>query len=204
MRRIRSRTSIVLLCLTLCFAACDSGGGSPTPPETGATVAEGWIAFEAGDFTGARTAFTAVLQDDPTNGEAHNGLGWSELRLGNLFTATGAFDDALANGVSGADPHVGNSIALRDINPVNYDATIASVDLALGINAAYQFAHDTTLDWHDLRVIRAQSLFALARYAEAGDEVIALGGTAPNSASPTFVEELLAEIERLGELYSGQ
>lgn len=52
-----------------------------------------------------------------------------------------------------------------------------------------------------MRLILAQSHFALGQYAEANDQVGQLGGNMQDPLSDTFVEDLLAEIERLGTLF---
>lgn len=67
-----------------------------------------------------------------------------------------------------------------------------------GVLPAVTLLLAATLDWRDLRLILAQSHFALGEYTDANAQVTLLGGTAPDPNSPTFVEDLLAEIERLG------
>jgi tetratricopeptide (TPR) repeat protein len=174
----------------------DEGDG-PTPPST--LVDQGWEAFEAGDLADAKSNFEAAIAEDLANSEAHNGLGWTNMKLDDLQDALTSFDDALTHGFTGADPHAGKAILLRDLEPVDYAAAIASASTALGIESDYVFVHDADLDWRDLRLILAQSHFAMGAYAEANSEVGALGGSVQDPASSTFVEDLLAEIERLGQ-----
>jgi tetratricopeptide (TPR) repeat protein len=178
----------------------DEGNG-PTPPST--HVDRGWEAFEAGDFADAESHFEAAIAEDLANSEAHNGLGWTNMKLDDLQEALTSFDAALTHGFIGADPHAGKAILLRDLEPVDYAAAITSANSALGIESDYVFAHDADLDWKDLRLVLAQSHFALGAYDEANSQVGTLGGNEQDPASSTFVEDLLAEIERLGETIAG-
>jgi len=125
------------------------------------------------------------------------------MKLDDLQGAVTSFESALTGGFPGADPHAGKAIVLRDLEPVDYGAAIASVNAALGIDPNYVFAHDAALDWQDLRLILAQSHFALGEYAEANAQVGILGGTVQDPTSPRFVEDLLSEIERLGKTIAG-
>jgi tetratricopeptide (TPR) repeat protein len=190
---------VPVVCAVMLVVACGTSGGTDPIPEPD-LVDQGWAAFEAGDFTGASTRFAEAIADDPTNNAAHNGLGWTHMKLDDLQGAVGSFESALTGGFPGAGPHAGKAIVLRDLEPVDYGAAIASVNAALGIDPNYVFAHDTALDWKDLRLILAQSHFALGEYAEANAQVGVLGGTVQDPASPRFVEDLLAEIERLGTI----
>jgi hypothetical protein len=71
------------------------------------------------------------------------------------------------------------------------------------MSAAYSFSHDTSFDWHDLHLIIAQSHYGLGEFLEAKAHVDSLGGVALDPESPTFVEDLAAEIERLEGIYGG-
>lgn len=193
---------LLAICAVMVLGGCggsDEGVG-PMPPTL---VDQGWEAFEAGNFAGARSDFEQAVAEDPTNSAAHNGLGWANMKLDDLDGALTSFDAALTHGFTGADPHVGKAILLRDLEPVDYAAAIASANAALGIASNYAFAHDAELDWKDLRLILAQSHFALGVYEEANAQVGLLGGSIQDSDSPTFVEDLLAEIERLGRIIGG-
>jgi len=206
----RYMTRSLLACIILvafmigCSAENNNGvepGDDPAPDPT--LVQLGWAAFGAGQYDTAEQLFTQAATEDATNHEAHNGKGWALLRLDNLAGAIVSFDAALNNGFAGADPHVGKAILLRDLRPVNYAAAITEANTALSIDSDYAFVHDTELDWKDVRLILAQCYFATGQYDEANSQVGLLGGTMQNPASDTFVEDLLAEIQALGELIGG-
>ncbi len=192
-----------VVCAVMMMTACGSSDQGVDPIPLPTLVEQGWEAFEAGDFAGAKTDFDLAIADDPTNSDAHNGLGWSNMNLDDLQGAVTSFDAALTHGFTGADPHAGKAIVLRDLEPVDYTAAISSANTALGIESNYAFAHDAGLDWKDLRLILAQSHFALGEYVEANTQVGILGGTVQDPDSPTFVSDLLAEIDRLGQIIDG-
>jgi len=194
---------LLAACAVMVLTGCGSSDEVVDPIPLPTLVDQGWDAFESGDFVGAKSDFERAIADDPENGAAHNGLGWANMRLDDLQGAVTSFDAALTHGFTGADPHAGKAIVLRDLEPVDYAAAIGSANTALGIESDYAFAHDAGLDWQDLRLILAQSHFALGEYDDANTQVGLLGGTAQNPVSPTFVEDLLAEIERLGQILDG-
>jgi len=207
---IRLNTVLRFVCLSLVLslsAACASDRGLDTPPALDpdpTLVDEGWNDFESGDYDAAASTFIQAITEDASNSEAHNGLGWALLSLGNLENSLVSFDAALANSFTGADPHVGKTVILRDHGPpVDYAATIAEANMALSIDGGYAFAHDPELDWKDVRLILAQSHFATGAFVEANNQIELLGGNVQDPASPTFVLDLLAEIQALGESIGG-
>ena len=191
------------LCIVVILGGCGGGDTGTDPILLPGLVDQGWSAFESRDYSGAETSFEQAIADDPENSRAHNGLGWANTRLDKLQGAVSSFDNALTYGFEGADPHAGKAIVLRDLEPVDYTAAISSANTALGIESNYAFAHDAGLDWKDLRLILAQSHFALGEYVEANTQVGILGGTVQDPDSPTFVSDLLAEIDRLGQIIDG-
>lgn len=180
---------------------CGNDGVDPDMPGAPTDlVGEGWAAFEAGNLATAALRFEAAIVREPSNNEAHNGLAWTCLRRGNLSDAVFGFDMAIANGFSGPDAHAGKAILLRDLPPVDYPAAIDAAVAALRIEAAFVFVHDTRFDWKDLRLVMAQSHFALGEYEAANAQVGLLGGTVQDPVSPTFVLDLLSELDRLGDV----
>jgi hypothetical protein len=152
-----------------------------------------------GDFEGALSKFTDAQAEDVDFAEADNGLGWTRLRLGALRVAVGHFEAALVKGHASADPFAGMAVGYRDLVPMGLEAAAEAGKNALSRDARYIFVHDPDFDWRDLRLILAQSYFGLHRYSEAAAQVDSLGGIVPDPNSPRFVQELLLEIERLGD-----
>jgi tetratricopeptide (TPR) repeat protein len=199
MSQTKSYGFVLGLALLAAALGCSETEESPTDPIL-SSLEQAWSAFESGDFAEAESKFNDALAENATDTDAHNGLGWAHSNLGQLGAALSDFDAAISGGHTGAAPHVGRAIVLRDLEPVDYDAAITSAEAALSIDAAFQFSHDASVDWRDLRLVIAQSHFALGNYAGANEQVGLLGGVQPDPSSGTFVEDLLAEIERLGTM----
>jgi hypothetical protein len=72
---------------------------------------------------------------------------------------------------------------------------------ALSLDRVYVFEHDQSYDWHDLHLIMAQSYFAITDYLAANARVDSIGGNPQDPGSPTFVQDLADEIERLETIY---
>ena len=124
---------LLAACMVTVLGGCGDSDEGTDPIPTLTYVEQGWEAFEAGDFTGASSYFAWAIAEDPADSEAHNGLGWATMKLFDLQDALISFDAALTHGFSGADPHAGKAILLRDLEPVDYAAAIASAGTALGI-----------------------------------------------------------------------
>ncbi len=151
------RRALPLLVAAIVLAAAPgcskSGPGSRAAEET----ALGWTAWEAEDYATARTHFLTALSEESDYTEAHLGLGWSQAFLGSLPQAVTALTNALAGGLTTADPQAGLAIVLRDLPDL--DGAIAAADAALVITPAWSFVHRTSIDWKDLRLVLAQCYF---------------------------------------------
>lgn len=169
-------------------------------------TAEGWGLFETGRFGRALAKFNEALRDDPDYADAYNGRGWSWLGLDSLQVAISEFERALTRGIRTADSFAGQAIAYRDHRYVedHFELAVVSADSALARDPRYIFSHDMAFDWRDLRLIMAQSHYALSEYDQANTQIDSLGGVVQDSESEAFVEDLLAEIQRLGEMLAGQ
>jgi tetratricopeptide (TPR) repeat protein len=203
--RGKRRAAPAILVSLLALLACgDGGGGSgvdePTPESL---TASGWEDFEEGNWTSALTDFGEAVGLDSSHGEALEGRGWALARLDSLAASAAAFREAVEAGRDSASTHAGLAAVLRDRSPADYSGAIDAARAALLRDGGFRFAHDPFFDWSDLRLIVAQSCFALGRYAEANQEVVLLGGSAANPSADTFVEDLMAEIERLSGVGSG-
>jgi tetratricopeptide (TPR) repeat protein len=189
---------ILLGVLATWLPGCGDNGSGPSGND--GLISQGWVKFERGQFEAALSTFEEAAGGEGDRAEACNGMGWCYMKIDSLRAGLDAFDQALSEGLSSADPHAGKALIYRDITPANFQNAIDWAYEALRKDAHYVFSHDTSLDWKDLRRVRAQSYFALARYLSAKFEVDILNPENHlNPGSATFVEDLLAEIQRLGE-----
>jgi tetratricopeptide (TPR) repeat protein len=195
-RFVKPVLALVMLPLAL---GCGDNGGEPDLTAEQLTN-QGWVKFEDCQFDEALQKFDRALDKEPEYGDAHNGVGWCCVKLDSLDAAIDAFGQAISSGVASADPRAGKAVVYRDLEPVNFQLAIDWADSALVIDADYVFSHDEALDWKDLRLILAQSYYGLNQYDEAKAQVDILNpSNTLDPASDTFVEDLLAELQRLGE-----
>lgn len=207
MRRVKKSGFLLSLIIVLTLGPGCGGGGDTAPAESASSrTAEGWTLFEAGDYEGAIEKFARAITLDATYAEAYGGLGWSYARLDSLSMSLNNFGKAIAgNGNSGVlvDSYAGSSPVYRDLDtrPSHFDSAAVYASNALSLSGRYIFEHDSDFDWHDLHLVMAQSYFALNDYTSANARVDSLGGNVQNPGSPSFVEDLADEIERLETLY---
>jgi hypothetical protein len=174
----------------------DSSGPDPATVAAGLT-AEGWTLFEAGSIGPAEDKFREALGALGSFAEAHDGLGWSLAYQDDLTGANTAFQSAIANGLASAEPRAGWAFVLAEKSPSDLAGAIARAGEALALEQRFVFAHDTTVSWWDLRLLRAQAYVTVGSLPEAAAEVESLGGNVP-PPGPYFADSLLLEIERLG------
>ncbi|MFH1679368.1 MAG: hypothetical protein ABIH26_01845 [Candidatus Eisenbacteria bacterium] len=193
------RAAALLLLAGWLLGGCGGGGGGSAPgvDDPADLTNSGWAAFESGEWTEAAALFRSAIAADSIYGDAYNGLGWTRARADSLGAAVEAFDASIRTGLKSADPHAGKAVVLRDLTPPDYPGAIAAARAALSWSRDYRFDHDASFDWMDLRVLLAQSLFAITDYEMANAEVDTMGGTPATPGSPSFARNLLAEIERL-------
>jgi tetratricopeptide (TPR) repeat protein len=198
---------VVCLCSLVLVVGCGGDGGGPSDTAASLTAA-GWALFEKGEYDQAIGKFTRALGLDPEYADAYNGLGWSHAKLDSLRNSLDNFGMCIAEDNTLADPFAGCAAVYRDykVHPdssAEYDSALVSASNALAKEGSYSFDHDTSFNWQDLHLIMAQSHYGLGEFLQAKEQVDALGGHALDPESPTFVEDLAEEIERLEGLYGG-
>ena len=188
-----------LLCFV--FLCCGGGGSSPsggsksTDPPSVDLVASGWEAFETGDMDEARLDFLSALDEDPVPEDTHNGLGWTYALLDSLLPAFDHFQTAIGESPADPEPLAGLALILYELPDPDYIGAINTASAALALDARFLFDHDSGLDWVDLRLILAQSYFAITHYSEAAAQLDSMGIASPDTASATYVTDLLEGIQ---------
>lgn len=196
---------ILALCLPLVFGCGgddgdDPGGNGPATEPTATELAnQGWDNFEDSDLDSAASFFTDALDADSTYSDAWTGLGWVDLLRDSLSNAMADFNEAIALDADQEDAHAGSAALLPEMVPPDFQGAIDAANEVLDGSRRYIFDHDTSFDWMDLRLIMAQSFFALTEYDSANIQVDSLGGTPADSADTWFVDTLAIRIQRLGE-----
>lgn len=202
-RSTAERTCFSLLSLLSLLSLC-CGGGSDSTPSGGSNVidpppvdriASGWDAFESGDMDGARLDFLSALDEDPVPADAHNGLGWTYALLDSLLPAAVHFQTAVGESPADPEPLAGMALISYELPDPDYDGAIDAASTALTLDTRFLFDHDSGFDWIDLRLILAQSYFALTNYSEAAAQLESLGIAPPDTASASYVADLLEGIQ---------
>ncbi len=86
----------VALCLALGIGqALAAGGGSSTAKKADPGYAQAVKLVEAGNYATAIPLLQKSIADDPTNADAHNYLGYSHRKLGDIETALAEYRTAL-------------------------------------------------------------------------------------------------------------
>ncbi|MFN0149271.1 MAG: hypothetical protein ACKVU1_01000 [bacterium] len=196
------RAALGATLLALAFAigsGCGGGSGTPDPENPAeALTAEGWTLFESGNFTGAKSRFRDAIAASNTFADAHNGLGWSLAFLDSLDSAQRAFSSAITNAASGGEAHAGRAFVRAETDSDALALALADAATALTRAPLFVFSHDATIDWRDVRLLRAQLFFALGAIDSSAAEVDLLDGALPDASDPGFADSLAAEIERIG------
>ncbi len=192
-------TCVAVLVVGLIGCGDDGGvaGGNSTslPPKD--DLALGWQAFESGDYQIALTFFESAITEDPSAGEPWCGKGWTCLQGQEVRNCWGDFQEALIKQYEHSDAWAGKAVAECHHNLAE---AIRAAEEVLSREPRYAFSHLPEFDWMDLRLIMAQAHFSRSEYSEANAQVDSLGGNPADPLDDSFVEDLMIEIERLGNL----
>ncbi len=171
--------------------------GCPDFPRLGpASVERAWTYYEDGEYDKAILEFEDVIDAEPDNAEAYNGLGWCYGIICSLSVSVAYFDTALQLQSTLVDPHAGLTFSYSDI-PDDANAIISATTLIQN-DSLYFFGHDNDITWHDVRLVKAKSLCNLGDFSSALTEVQVLNSSFTCDVStPQGRRALLQEIERL-------
>ena len=200
-------TALALVCS---LAGC--GNGEPPPP-TLPSLHPGWVAFEAEDHVGAMDEFRFTLSIDPSNADAHLGLGWSLLFLDSLSVAEGELAIAHSSGLDRPeDAFCG--LAVARLGMEEFLSTIQAADSVLSLDPAYVFTHRSTIDFLDVHLVRAEAcihegdLISAQESMDVIDPSNILDPAEPSTwivdgrSYSIYEEALIAELERVRRLAS--
>jgi tetratricopeptide (TPR) repeat protein len=177
--------------------------GAPPGCNPSEFISLGWTDFDNGDYDTATDRFRAAIECNafswPDHADSYAGMGWTHLMLEDIAECLQWLEVAIAEGYASSDMHAARAAAERDLP--DFEEAIYSAGVVLDSHPDYVFSHKKSYDWRDLRIIRAQSFFALAEYESVNQEIELLGGTVQDPQDESFIDNLLAELERLEILY---
>jgi Flp pilus assembly protein TadD len=156
----------------------------------GELIARGWEQFEKGSYREAAEEFTKA-HDRATStterAEALNGRGWSNAYLRDLPAARNDYTLALniAGIPAGARNDVRAGLAFVAFAQGDYNVARSQANLVTSFSPPYQFAHDARVTQRRLRLLSAQSAFALGLFNSAAVELDLFDpASAPHAADP--------------------
>lgn len=213
-------SGVALPVVLLLLAIGCSGKGTGPQTTAAADLAAGWSAFEAGQYTRARSHFLSAINKDGSLADAYSGLGWSHALLDSLGSAAIAFQNGLNRDADLTDAHAGFAVVSRDLsgNQSDLDQAIASAQAVITADAGWRFSHMTSVDYLDMHLIMAQSYYRKggSSFSDAQAQVDILEselglGSGPDPADPgtwvvagvtyaTYAEALLMRIEEIASM----
>ena len=193
----------LFLCIIVCYILTGCSGFERLGP---GSVERAWGFYEdyfddydPQKITWAIEDFKDVIEDEPDNGEAYNGLGWCYGLLCSLSTSVDNFNTALEKDSTLVNPYAGLAFVYSELP--DHQSAVNSATTLIQKDPLYQFAHisspdDISVD--DVRLVKAKSLCSLGDFSQALAEVQILNPSfSCNVSTPEGREALLSEIERL-------
>ena len=169
-------------------------------------TAEGWAAWQKGDYDGAETAFGNALKVDPYYAEAHGGLGWTYLRMQSLAEALDRFEIAILIG-----EQAGTLLPVRQLiymgaataYEANDDYELSAERGRYMVNnldvAKFEFVADKRVTDYDLYIILALDYYGLGAADNCVWAINKMRGKVGESTNYKFSnwKNITTEIERL-------
>lgn len=200
--------AMVVLSGAVVVAGCSKKATEPTTPSIDELMTNAWNAFHQGYFSNALDYFNQALAQNSVHIDALNGKGWCLGILGNRSGALAAFNSGLAGAPANNSLRAGLAFTYAAMDSggraVTQDSTVLAADSLWSLGHRYVMSWDYLMDWRDLRVLLAQELFELGRFAEALAQVKKLDpsvSVGTDFSLPENQAALLVEIERLSMIY---
>lgn len=200
--------AMIVLSVTIVLAGCSKKATEPVTPTIDELMTNGWNAFHQGYFSSALDYFNQALTQNSAHTDALNGKGWCLGILGNRAGALAAFNAGLAAAPSSNSLRAGLAFTYAAMDSggpaAAADSTVLAADSLWSLGHRYVMSWDYLMDWRDLRVLLAEELFELGRFAESLAQVKKLDpsvSVGTDFSLPENQAALLVEIERLSMTY---
>jgi len=129
-------------------------------------IEKGWAKFEAGNFAGAGSDFSAALSiatNEADSSGAFLGLGWAELRQDHGGLAENSLVEYLYLSPGSNDGRAGLAFAYWAQG--KFQSAIDTANVVLSSDASWSFGHDNSVNYLDLRLLLAQCYYKLADFS---------------------------------------
>ncbi|MCP4546532.1 MAG: hypothetical protein GY835_08725 [bacterium] len=159
------RRLLLVTCLGVLVLSCSSGETGPDSEEISVQelVTAGWSLFELGEYSQAKGKFREALEIETGYTEARVGLGWSLIRTDSLQSAKINFEDALSSQPESPES-AQCGLAIVALADSEFELAMTSSNDVLESEPAYEFSHDSSIDYIDMHAIRAESGFHLEQF----------------------------------------
>jgi tetratricopeptide (TPR) repeat protein len=153
---------IVILTGTLLFClSCEKKGVEKITARK--LIEQGWGKFEAGNFAGAGSDFSAALSIATIkidSSDAFLGLGWAELKQNQGGLAENSLVKYLSFAPGENDGRSGLAFAYPTTN--KFREAIDTANVVLSSNPSWAFSHDASINSGDLHLLLAQCYYNIA------------------------------------------
>jgi tetratricopeptide (TPR) repeat protein len=161
---MQKRLFLVIVILTgtlLFYFSCEKKGVEKVTARK--LIEQGWGKFEAGNFAGAGSDFSAALSIATIkidSSDAFLGLGWAQLRQ----NQGGLAENSLVKHLSFAPGNNEGRAGLAFAYPTTdkFREAIDTANVILSSNPTWIFSHDASLDSVDLHLLLAQCYYLIA------------------------------------------
>lgn len=177
---MKRKETVQFLILLLLATSCGGGTGTGGAFGSAETLSfEGWDVYRAStvpeDYDLAERLFNDALSVDPSFSDAHNGLGWINLKRAGqesantealatlLDRARSSFQRAIASDKGNADAWAG--LSGLELAQNNWAAARDAGNRVLELEPRFFSKHDN-IDFRDIHLILAQSLLNLSAFFE--------------------------------------
>jgi outer membrane protein assembly factor BamD (BamD/ComL family) len=157
---------MVILTGTLLFClSCEKKGVKEITPSE--LIQQGWLKFEAGNFAGAGSDFSAALSIATIkidSSGAFLGLGWAQLRQNQGGLAENSLVKYLSLAPGDSDGRAGLAFAYSTPPQNKFREAIDTANVVLSSNPSWTFSHDASINSADLHLILAQCYYNIANF----------------------------------------
>jgi len=160
-------------------------------------IAEGWIRFDSGDYSGAIGNFRTALEIDPLRAGAYVGLGWCYAKTDNLDDSLANLDIAITKDSALPDAYAAKAFVKLADN--SHENAISAAEMAISLGGEdYMFSQIPEVRTSNLRLLIAECYYTIGRYEDAQSQIdIIKPDNKLDKNSCNYKRDLIAEIENL-------
>jgi tetratricopeptide (TPR) repeat protein len=163
---MQKRLFLLMVILTgtlLFYFSCEKKGVEEVTPRK--LINQGWGKFEAGNFAGAGSDFSAALSIATIkidSSDAFLGLGWAELKQNHGGLAENNLVKYLSFAPGDSDGRAGLAFAYSTTN--KFRQAIDTANVVLSSNPTWVFHHEASINSVDLHLLLAQCYYNIANF----------------------------------------